>query len=144
MATSLPPNYAGEITAAQCWAVLEKDPQAQVVDVRTAAEWAFVGGPDLSALARNVHRIEWVSFPAMTANPDFVAEVAAAVPDKDIVIHFLCRSGVRSRAAAIAMTAAGYTNAFNITAGFEGDLNAARQRGTTNGWKATGLPWVQS
>jgi rhodanese-related sulfurtransferase len=57
---------------------------------------------------------------------------------------FLCRSGVRSRAAAIAMTRAGFSRAYNIAGGFEGDLDGERHRGAANGWKAAGLPWKQT
>ena len=56
----------------------------------------------------------------------------------------LCRSGGRSRAAAMALTAAGYAHAYNIAGGFEGDLNATKHRGGMNGWKAAGLPWNQT
>ncbi len=115
-----------------------------MVDVRTTAEWNFVGLPDLSGLNREVRLVEWQSYPTMAPNPDFVAQVAAAIPDKNAAIYFLCRSGARSRSAAIAMTRAGYTRAYNIAGGFEGDLNAERHRGAQNGWKASGLPWRQT
>lgn len=138
-------NYAGDLAVTEAWALLEQDPRAQLVDVRTMAEWAFVGLPDLSGLGRSVQRVEWQMFPSMAPNPEFVAQAVAAVgADKDVPVLFLCRSGARSRAAAIALTAAGYTKAFNIAGGFEGDLDAKRQRGKTNGWKAAGLPWAQS
>lgn len=145
MAPSLPSGYAGDVSVTEAWAALRQDPRAQLVDVRTAAEWTFVGTPDLAEVGRRVHCIEWVKFPAMDSNTAFVAEVRAALgSEQDIAIYFLCRSGARSRAAAIAMTAAGYTKAFNIAGGFEGDLDALRHRGKNNGWKAQGLPWVQT
>jgi rhodanese-related sulfurtransferase len=145
MTTSHPQGYAGDATSTEAWDALQKDPRAQLVDVRTAAEWAFVGRPDLAGIGRVLHCIEWQSFPAMDLNPGFVAAAAMALgPDTDAPVYFLCRSGVRSRAAAIAMTAAGYNRSFNIAGGFEGDLDAARHRGTINGWKAAGLPWGQS
>jgi rhodanese-related sulfurtransferase len=136
--------YAGDISPADAWDALQGDPSAQVVDVRTTAEWNFVGLPDLSSLNRQVQRVEWQSFPTMAPNPDFVAQVSSANADKNAPIFFLCRSGARSRSAAIAMTRAGYTRAYNIAGGFEGDLNAERHRGHHNGWKASGLPWRQS
>ena len=145
MVTSRPSDFAGDVSVTTAWSALQQDPRAQLVDVRTAAEWSFVGLPDLSSLNRMVHRIEWVSFPAMTPNPAFAAAVATAVgPDTDVPVYFLCRSGARSRSAAIAMTAAGYTKCFNIAGGFEGDLDATHHRGTINGWKAEGLPWGQT
>ncbi len=145
MATTLPSNYAGDVSAPEAWAALQADPRAQLVDVRTAAEWAFVGLPDLTELGRRVHCIEWVTFPSMDPNTAFVSEAGAALgPDQDIPVYFLCRSGARSRAAAIALTAVGYTKSFNIVGGFEGDLDADRHRGKNNGWKAARLPWAQT
>jgi rhodanese-related sulfurtransferase len=145
MTTSLHSSYAGDVSVTEAWAALQADPRAQLVDVRTTAEWTFVGVPDLSSLGRRVHCIEWVSFPAMDSNTDFLAELGAALgPAQDSAIYFLCRSGARSRAAAIAATAAGYTNSYNIAGGFEGDLDAEHHRGKNNGWKAADLPWVQS
>jgi rhodanese-related sulfurtransferase len=140
--------YAGDILPADVWVVLQTELTAQLVDVRTTAEWNFVGLPDLSGVNREAHLVEWQSFPTMAANPDFMAQVCQALgqanADKTAAIFFLCRSGARSRAAAIAATRAGYTRAYNIVGGFEGDLDAARHRGQNNGWKATGLPWRQS
>ena len=79
----------------------------------------------------------------MAANPAFAEELAAAAPAKDAAIVFLCRSGARSRAAAIAMTALGYSRAYNLAGGFEGSHDPARHRGRIDGWKAAGLPWTQ-
>lgn len=145
MATSHSSGYAGDVSVTEAWGALQSDPQAQLVDVRTAAEWSFVGLPDLSQLERRVHCIEWVTFPSMGPNPRFGVEARTALgPDQNVAVYFLCRSGARSRAAAIAMTAAGYTKCFNIAGGFEGDLDAERHRGKNNGWKAAGLPWGQT
>ena len=128
--------------------MLISDPRTQLVDVRTQAEWNFVGLPDVSSLGRRVHCIEWQSFPTGAPNPDFVAEVSGALSsagaDKDTPVLFMCRSGARSRGAAMAMTRAGYSKAINIGDGFEGNLDAERHRGTKSGWKAAGLPWKQS
>jgi rhodanese-related sulfurtransferase len=140
-------DYAGDLSAQETWSRLQADPRAQLVDVRTMAEWNFVGLPDLSSLQRRVHCIEWQTFPSMAVNPAFAAEAAGAVTaagaDKDTPIFFLCRSGARSRAAAAALTEMGFTQAFNVTSGFEGDPDAERHRGRTSGWKAAGLPWRQ-
>jgi len=142
------PDYAGDVSGTEAWSLLEADPRAQLIDVRTSAEWAFVGLPDLSPLQREAHRVEWQSFPDMALNPAFVAttveKVRTAGAGADTPLLFLCRSGARSRAAAIALTKAGFTRAYNIAGGFEGDLDTARHRGTHNGWKAEGLPWRQS
>ena len=125
---------------------MKRDPAAQLVDVRTLAEWNFVGQPDLSAIGRSTHCIEWQSFPTMAANPSFVEEATKMLggATRDTAVLFLCRSGGRSRAAAIAMTKAGYARAYNVAGGFEGDLDAERHRGQTSGWKAAELPWKQS
>ena len=122
---------------------LLSNPQAQIVDVRTDAEWSYVGLPDVTTAGKQVALISWQIFPQMAVNPDFVAQMrqAGLTPDHDI--YFLCRSGVRSLAAANAAAAAGYPNVHNIADGFEGNPDAQGHRGTQGGWKAEGLPWRQ-
>lgn len=141
-------GYAGDITPKEALALLKSDPTAQLVDVRCAAEWTFVGVPDLSSLQRKPILVEWQVFPGMGRNAEFDQAVAERLKAEGVAtstpITFLCRSGGRSKAAAIAMTALGFTKCFNVAGGFEGDVDAERHRGTTNGWKADGLPWVQS
>lgn len=141
-------DYAGDVTPVEAWEMLNSNPPAQLVDVRTIAEWSYVGLPDLSNLGREAHLVEWQSFPQMAANPDFVAaatqKLRAAGAGPDTPVLFLCRSGARSRAAAVAMTQAGFSKAYNVSGGFEGDLDQTRHRGARNGWKASGLPWRQS
>lgn len=141
-------SYAGDIAPREAYRALESDPKAQLVDVRTAAEWNYVGLPDLSKVGRQAITVEWQIYPSGARNPQFEAVVAerlkAAGATADTPVVFLCRSGVRSLAAAKAMTAAGYSKCFNIAGGFEGDLNQARHRAGSNGWKFEGLPWVQS
>ncbi|HMH64387.1 MAG TPA: rhodanese-like domain-containing protein, partial [Rhizomicrobium sp.] len=102
MAPSSPLEYAGDISAAEAWERLKADPKAQLVDVRTVAEWNFVGLPDIAALGRQVHCLEWQSFPSGARNPGFVVEASQALGDKNAPVLLLCRSGARSRAAAIA------------------------------------------
>ena len=141
------PSYAGDIAPKEAWELLATSPAAQLVDVRTLAEWNFVGLPDLSELGRQAHCVEWQSFPTMAVNPGFAAQAAAAVTAaggaKDAPVLMLCRSGARSRSAAMALTALGFTRAYNIAGGFEGNLDADGHRGNVNGWKAAGLPWRQ-
>lgn len=138
-------DYAGDLNVQDAWALLQSDPKAQLVDVRTQAEWSFVGVPDLASLNREVRLLEWQMFPTMQVNPAFVGDAAqAAGGDKNAPVLFLCRSGARSRSAAIALTLAGYTRAYNVAGGFEGDLDGDRHRGNRNGWKAAGLPWKQT
>lgn len=140
-------DYAGDIAVSEAWRVLSQDPGAVMVDVRSRAEWSFVGLPDLSGIGKQVLTVEWQVFPGMSVNQAFGDEVEAllqARPDKKAPVLFLCRSGARSRSAAIAVTARGLGPCYNVAGGFEGDLDAARHRGGTNGWKAAGLPWQQS
>ena len=136
-------GYAGEITAAEAWQQLSADPTAQLLDVRTMAEWNFVGVPDLSTLGRQVHCVEWQGFPDGARNPGFVAEAGQALGNKNAPVLVLCRSGARSRAAAMALTQAGFSQAINIADGFEGDRDGEGHRGNHSGWKAANLPWRQ-
>ncbi len=148
MVLSSSSEYAGDVTPDQAWETLKADPRAQLIDVRTNAEWNFVGLPDLSALDRRVHCVEWQSFPSGTPNSQFVDQAQAALakagagPDSPVLL--LCRSGGRSRAAAIALSKAGFRTCFNIDGGFEGDRDQEGHRGRVGGWKAAGLPWQQN
>src|SRR5260370_16516324 len=108
------------------------------------AEWNYVGLPDLEKLAKKPALIEWQVFPSMQPNPEFVAALAGALPDKETPLLFLCRSGARSAAAAKAMTAAGYSTCFNVADGFEGPLDAQAKRAPPGGWKTPALPAHQT
>ena len=136
-------DYAGDIMPAEAWKILADDPKAVLVDVRTTAEWAYVGQADISSLSKETVLLEWKVFPAMESNPEFVGELSAKISDKDAPLLFLCRSGVRSKAAAITMTAEGYATCYNIATGFEGDKDSDGHRGHVGGWKVEGLPWMQ-
>lgn len=141
-------GYAGEVSVTETWQGLQNSADATLIDVRTQAEWVYVGIPALSALGKRPVLIEWQSFPAMDVAEDFTQRLdheleARGVP-RNAPLYFICRSGARSRAAAIAMTDAGYGQCFNVTAGFEGPLDQDRHRGGVEGWKAAGLPWTQS
>jgi rhodanese-related sulfurtransferase len=138
-------SYAGDITPEEAWKLLSDNPRAVLVDVRTDAEWRFVGVPDLSGLGRDVVYIEW-NFGDGRRNENFVDELRAQVPPADSgqerPVVFLCRSGNRSIGAAEAATEAGITPAYNVLDGFEGHLDATGHRGQS-GWRAVGLPWRQ-
>lgn len=136
--------YAGDLSPTDAYRTLADDPSAVLVDVRTRAEWSYVGVPDLTSIGRELLRIEWVTFPDGTPNADFVGALGRAGAGKDAHVLFLCRSGVRSVAAAEAATAAGWARAYNVADGFEGPLDDAGHRGGAAGWKASGLPWRQS
>jgi len=140
-------HYAGDVSPQEAWRVLSENSKAQLIDVRTTAEWQFVGLPDLSPLGRRPLLAEWQMYPDMAVNPDFTSETGAALGaagvGKDAPLFLLCRSGVRSRSAAAALNADGYSAAYNVANGFEGDGDAEGHRGSQNGWKAVGLPWRQ-
>jgi rhodanese-related sulfurtransferase len=141
-------GYLADVTPRETWETLAKEPGATLVDVRTAAEWNYVGLPDISSLGAAFHRVEWQSFPAGAVNPAFVETMKSALSkqgaSQDAPLFFICRSGARSASAAAAMTAAGYTRCYNVAGGFEGSRDAEGHRGTVEGWKAAGLPWSQS
>ncbi len=136
-------EYAGEVSSKEAWEALSRDPEAVLVDVRTDAEWAYVGLPDLSTLEKSPLLVPWQSFPNMQINPNFAAEIVAKGVRPEQTVYFICRSGQRSRHAAMALCAAGYGQCFNVSDGFEGEHDAERHRGSTEGWKVAGLPWTQ-
>ena len=136
-------SYAGDLKPTEAWKLLTDNRNAQLVDVRTRPEWMFVGLPDLTSLGRRPVLQSWQVFPGMEIDANFTAELTDQLADKDAPLLFICRSGGRSRAAAQAMTAAGYRHCYNVAEGFEGNPDAERHRGKTGGWKAAGLPWVQ-
>ncbi len=129
--------YAGALLPAEAHALMQQLPGAKLVDVRTRAELEWVGSVPGSV------RIEWNAWPGGARNLNFIAELEAAVAP-DAVVMFLCRSGARSHSAALAATQAGYSRAYNVLQGFEGDKDAAGQRNKLGGWRAAGLPWTQS
>ena len=131
------------VSPQQVWDALQSNPSARLVDVRTPAEWTYVGLPDLTGPGPEPLLIPWHIFPTMHVNADFTDNMrkAGLTPDHDI--YFLCRSGVRSLAAAQAAVTAGFPRAFNILNGFEGPPDEHGHRGQTAGWKAEGLPWRQ-
>lgn len=136
-------THAGDLTPDEAYELLEEEPDAVLVDVRTDAEWTYVGLPDLTEVDKQVVRIQWSTFPDGARNTAFLDQLAAEGIAKDAPVLFLCRSGARSTAAADAATQQGWTRAHNIAGGFEGDRDRQGHRGTTAGWKAAGLPWTQ-
>jgi len=136
-------DYAGDMTVREAWDMLQQDPEAVLVDVRSEAEWRYVGVPDLTSSNKQTVFVCWQSYPDMRHNPNFVSDLAAAgvAPNRKVLL--LCRSGARSRDAAITLTAHGYQTCYNVAGGFEGPRDDARHRGKSEGWKAAGLPWWQ-
>ncbi len=139
-------SYAGDISPRQCWDMVNGDDGAVLIDVRTRPEWAYVGTPVLPEGVVGLGQ-EWQIYPRMGVDPSFAETLTARLTDMgkgfETPLCFLCRSGVRSLAAAEAMTAAGFTLSYNIAGGFEGDKDTEGHRGKKNGWKADGLPWQQ-
>lgn len=136
-----------DVDVGEVWERLAAEPSAQLIDVRTQAEWAFVGVPDLTAIGKQVLMVEWMRFPDNQRNPSFADQIALALDavgaDQDADLYFICRSGVRSLAAAQAMVTVGYRACHNVASGFEGPSNNDRRRGLLAGWKVVGLPWLQ-
>jgi len=140
----------GQVNPDDAWSILKDQDAASLVDVRTHAEWSFVGVPDTGELGRPTHFIQWSSYPDMSVNPTFVAEVEKAIGSENPgTLLFICRSGARSMQAALAVTdhfaqKGVSVTCLNVAEGFEGDLDASGHRGRQNGWKARGLAWRQS
>ena len=131
------------VPPAQVWEALKSNPQAQLVDVRTDAEWNFVGLPDLALAGKQAVLIQWQVYPSMQVNADFADQLTRAGFTADQHLYFICRSGQRSLAAAQAAEAEGFPHVHNVAEGFEGPPDGAGHRGTVAGWKARHLPWRQ-
>jgi rhodanese-related sulfurtransferase len=128
-----------EITPLRAWEVLRADKSAVLLDVRTPAEFEYVGRP-----------LHAVNVPWQAASPGFVDNVrnilrrrAGDMPPEDRTVLAICRSGKRSLAAATALADQGFKHVYNVAEGFEGELDAERHRGNINGWRFHKLPWVQ-
>jgi rhodanese-related sulfurtransferase len=128
-------GYAGRVPPLEAWALVQNG-IAVLLDVRSGEERKFVGH-----VPGSLH-VAWATGTALTRNPRFVRELEAKVR-KDQVVLLLCRSGKRSALAAEAATKAGFASAFNVQEGFEGEINAVGQRGSADGWRYRGLPWIQ-
>jgi rhodanese-related sulfurtransferase len=145
-------KYVGEVHIAsvsveEAWTRLKGGARSVLIDVRTIAEWAYVGLPDLSTIGKRPVLVEWQGFPDDRLNTAFVERITEALTpigaDRDSELLFICRSGQRSLKAAQAMAAAGFKHCRNVADGFEGPLDPNRHRGQLGGWKAKGLPWAQ-
>lgn len=149
MGTDTDPRIAA-VDPSDAWDLLRQDETVVLVDVRTQAEWNFVGVPDLSPLGRDTIFVEWARWPGMSRNERFVEDLMEKLEGRPFsALLFLCRSGVRSLSAAQAvgeaLTAQGKdVGCINVSAGFEGDLDAEKHRGGLGGWKVEGLPWRQA
>jgi rhodanese-related sulfurtransferase len=131
--------YAGAVTPQEAYALLQADPRVKLVDVRTNAERDWIGRPALPEAQHGA--VQWSLYPGGAPNPDFATQLQQTAGKEDVLL-FLCRSGVRSRHAARVATELGYTQAFDILEGFEGDRDGEGHRKTVGGWCKAGLPWI--
>jgi len=129
--------YFGAVAPQEAFELLAHVPGARLIDVRTRPEWDYVGRVPGSEL------IEWNTYPDGTRNPGFLDALHRVATDPDAPVLFLCRSGQRSDSAARVAAVAGYSKAFNVLEGFEGDKDRDGQRGKLGGWRKAGLPWIQ-
>jgi len=129
--------YAGALTPPEAYEFWRQAGNAQLVDVRTRAEFDWVGR------IPGAVEIEFSFYPGNVRNPDFLGQLESVV-DRNAPVMFLCRSGNRSHHAAMLATQAGYSECYNVLEGFEGDRDANGHRNRVGGWRSAGLPWVQS
>jgi rhodanese-related sulfurtransferase len=136
-------TYAGDVDSRRAWEILKEDPEATLIDVRTNPECRYVGHPDLKTFGKSAVFVEWQAYPDLAKNERFAEELREKGVAKDATLLLLCRSGARSKAAAILLTSLGYRRCYNIADGFEGPKDGEGHRGRSAGWKAAGLPWQQ-
>jgi len=133
------------LSAQQAWQLLQEDPRAVLVDIRSTMEYLFVGHPKGS-----VH-VPWIDEPEWTVNPDFVTDIRklllggaiCTIDDGCAPVVLICRSGKRTLEAGKALLEAGFNKVMHVDEGFEGDLDEDHHRSTANGWRFRGLPWEQ-
>ena len=125
-----------------CFDHLASDPQALLVDCRSAVEWELLGIPDLSALGKKTLMVEWTDYKNQR-NPDFLDNIKSFASPKTPII-MICRIGGRSAAACQLLIDHGFSNVTNMSEGYEGRLNENGHRNVIEGWRARGLPWQQS
>lgn len=130
-------SYGGALLPTEAHQLWREAPGATIVDVRTRAEWDYVGR------IPGAVEIELLSYPGNRPNPEFLAALEQHV-GKDAPVMFICRSGGRSHNAALLAMQAGYLQSYNVLEGFEGDKDEHGHRNTKGGWRKAGLPWLQS
>ena len=141
----MPTPAARPLPAKDAHALLQDNPRAVLVDIRSTMEYLFVGHPTGS-----IH-VAWIDEPDWTVNPHFVTDVrkvmlGGATAHNDIggaPVVLICRSGKRSIDAGKALLDAGFSEVYFVDEGFEGELDEHRHRGTKGGWRHHGLPWEQ-
>lgn len=129
----------------QAWDILNADPRAVLVDIRSSMEYLFVGHP------KGAVHVPWIDEPDWDINPDFIVEVRKVMlggvvsnpGQSSAPVILICRSGKRSKQAGEALLEAGFHSVYHIHEGFEGDLDENRHRSTLGGWRFHNLPWEQ-
>ena len=139
------PNTVKPITPQDAWRLLQENPKALLVDVRSEVEFLFVGHP------KGAINIPWIDEPTWKPNPDFAKEVrklllggAACEPGACPPVLLICRSGQRSQAAGETLVKDGLVDVYNVTDGFEGPLDPDHHRSSRAGWRFQNLPWEQT
>lgn len=132
------------ISPKEAWDMLQENPRAVLVDVRSDMEFLFVGHP------KGAIHVPWIDYPEWKLNPNFVTEIRKLVLggicheiNESAPVLLICRSGKRSLEAGYALIKEGFTEVYNVGEGFEGDLDEQHHRGTQGGWRFAGLPWEQ-
>ena len=138
-------NHLVGLSPKAAWDMIQQDPRALLIDIRSSMEFLFVGHP-----VGAVH-IPWIDEPDWDINPHFTADIrklmlGGVVCDTEegcAPILLICRSGKRSKEAGEKLLKDGLKRVYHIDEGFEGELNDHHQRSTLNGWRFHGLPWEQ-
>jgi len=134
------------ISCRQAFGLLQEEPRAVLIDIRSTMEFLFVGHPKGS-----VH-VPWIDEPEWDINPHFVTEVRKLMLGGAVCaesaggcapIILICRSGKRSVEAGRMLIDAGFADVYHIDEGFEGELDDDHQRGNVGGWRFHKLPWEQ-
>lgn len=129
----------------EAWALVQENPRAVLIDVRSNMEYLFVGHP-----AGSIH-VPWIDEPDWQINPHFVTQVRQLMlggvcreGESDCApVVLICRSGKRSLEAGKLLVKEGFADVFNVAEGFEGELDENHHRSTVGGWRFHGLPWEQ-
>jgi rhodanese-related sulfurtransferase len=149
--TSASPTSSHElhsITPKETWQLLQDNPKAVMIDIRSEMEYLFVGHP------KGAVHIAWIDEPDWKVNPRFAVEIRKVLlggivyhPEDShidsVPVLLICRSGRRSLEAGHHLIKEGFTNVYNVVEGFEGALDGEHHRSTVGGWRFHGLPWEQ-
>lgn len=129
----------------EAWQMLQDNPKGLLIDVRSHMEFLFIGHP-VGAL-----NVPWIDEPDWNINPNFAREIkqlmlgglAHSSAGQTVPVLLICRSGKRSQEAGLCLLGEGISNVYNISEGFEGELDDEHHRSTLGGWRFDGLPWEQ-